>query len=138
MTPERWRQITGIFHAALERHTTDRPAFLAAQCGDDFTLREEVEAMLDANHAQGPLSRPAHGTGDTAVAPGARLGPYEIVSLIGSGGMGDVYRARDTQLRRDVAIKRLSSLFATEPDRLERFEREARVLASLNHPNIAA
>src|SRR3954447_12350371 len=132
MTPERWRQITGIFHAALERGPNDRSAFVAVTCGDDPALRQEVEAMLAANHADGSLSRPAHGFGDTAVTPGARLGPYEIISLLGSGGMGDVYRARDTQLRRDVGIKQLSSLFASEPDRLERFEREARVLASLN------
>ena len=84
------------------------------------------------------LSHPAYGVGDLALAPGTRLGPYEVVSLLGFGGMGEVYRARDTQLRRDVAIKQLPSLFATDPDRLERFEREARVLASLNHPNIAS
>jgi serine/threonine protein kinase len=68
---------------------------------------------------------------------GARLGPYEIVSPIGAGGMGEVYRARDTRLNRDVAIKVLPELFAKDPDRRERFEREAQVLASLNHPHIA-
>ena len=72
------------------------------------------------------------------LSPGARLGPYEIVAPIGVGGMGEVYRARDTQLGRDVALKVLPDLFATDADRLARFEREARVLASLNHPNIAA
>src|SRR5712691_1169765 len=70
--------------------------------------------------------------------PGTRLGPYEVVSAIGAGGMGEVYRARDTRLQRDVAIKVLPDLFATDPDRLARFEREAQVLASLNHPHIAA
>ena len=70
--------------------------------------------------------------------PGSRLGPYEVVSPIGAGGMGEVYRARDTTLNRDVALKVLPEAFASDPDRLARFEREAQVLASLNHPNIAA
>ena len=68
---------------------------------------------------------------------GTRLGPYEIVSLLGAGGMGEVYRARDTKLDRDVAIKVLPELFAADPERLIRFEREARTLAAFNHPNIA-
>src|SRR5689334_4176970 len=69
--------------------------------------------------------------------PGIRLGPYEVVSAIGAGGMGEVYRARDSRLGRDVAIKVLPESFANDPDRLARFEREAQLLASLNHPNIA-
>src|SRR3989442_2546535 len=69
---------------------------------------------------------------------GTRLGPYEIVSPLGAGGMGEVYRARDTKLERDVAIKILPELFAADPERLARFEREAHLLASLNHPHIAA
>ena len=68
---------------------------------------------------------------------GARLGPYEIIAAIGAGGMGEVYRARDVNLGRDVAIKILPEAFAADPERLARFEREAHVLASLNHPNIA-
>ena len=72
-----------------------------------------------------------------ALAPGTRLGAYEILSLIGSGGMGEVYRARDSRLSRDVAIKVLPSDVAADHDRLARFEREAQVLASLNHPHIA-
>src|SRR5262245_11245635 len=70
--------------------------------------------------------------------PGTRVGPYEIVSAIGAGGMGEVYRAHDTNLGRDVAIKVLPDVFAADADRLARFEREARVLASLSHPNSAA
>ena len=73
-----------------------------------------------------------------SLGPGTRLGPYEIVSALGAGGMGEVYRARDTRLKRDVALKILSESFASDPDRLARFQREAEVLASLNHPNIAA
>ena len=72
------------------------------------------------------------------LAAGARLGPYEIVSALGAGGMGEVYRARDAKLNRDVALKVLPEAFALDPDRLARFKREAQVLASLNHPNIAA
>src|SRR5215831_9488950 len=73
-----------------------------------------------------------------ALSAGARLGPYEILSTLGAGGMGEVYRARDAKLNRDVALKVLPELFAGDPDRLARFKREAQVLASLNHPHIAA
>ena len=70
------------------------------------------------------------------IAAGIRLGPYEILSALGAGGMGEVYRARDTKLDRDVAIKILPEVFAADPERIARFEREAKTLASLNHPNI--
>ena len=73
-----------------------------------------------------------------ALTPGSRVGVYEILGAIGAGGMGEVYRARDARLNRDVAIKILPALFADDPERLARFEREAQVLAALNHPNIAA
>src|SRR5262245_57859937 len=72
-----------------------------------------------------------------ALTPGSRIGAYEIVSAIGAGGMGEVYRARDTKLQRDVALKTLLASFVTDPDRLARFQREAQLLAALNHPNIA-
>ena len=72
------------------------------------------------------------------LAAGDRFEPYEIVSALGAGGMGEVYRARDTRLNRDVALKVLPDLFAADADRLARFQREAQLLASLNHPNIAA
>src|ERR1700732_1019350 len=73
-----------------------------------------------------------------ALAPGSKLGPYEIHSSLGAGGMGEVYRARDTRLNRDVAIKVLPALTTSEPERLRRFEQEARAAAALNHPNILA
>ena len=73
-----------------------------------------------------------------ALSPGARLGPYEVLAPIGVGGMGEVYRARDTRLNRDVAIKVLPDNIATSPDRLARFEREAKAVAGLSHPNIVA
>src|SRR5438094_7664205 len=72
------------------------------------------------------------------LSPGARLGPYEILSPIGAGGMGEVYRARDPRLGRDVAIKVLPASFSDDPDRLRRFEQEARAAGVLNHPNIIA
>src|SRR5713101_2064406 len=72
------------------------------------------------------------------MTPGSRIGPYQVLSAIGVGGMGEVYRARDTKLNRDVAIKVLPPDFAQDSERLARFQREAQVLASLNHPNIAA
>src|ERR1700674_4258792 len=72
-----------------------------------------------------------------SLAAGTHMGPYEILAPIGAGGMGEVYRARDTKLKRDVALKVLSDAFANDPARMVRFQREAEVLASLNHPNIA-
>src|ERR1700689_4882255 len=72
-----------------------------------------------------------------ALTAGTRLGPYEILAPIGAGGMGEVYRAKDTKLKRDVALKVLPDSFASDPERMARFQREAEVLAALNHPNIA-
>src|SRR5947208_17102252 len=72
-----------------------------------------------------------------SLSAGTRLGPYEILSALGAGGMGEAYRARDIKLNRDVALKILPDAFASDPERLARFQREAQVLASLNHPNIA-
>src|SRR5688500_462350 len=72
-----------------------------------------------------------------SLPPGTRIGHYEVISLLGAGGMGEVFRARDTRLNRDVAVKVLPSLFASDQERAARFEREAQLLASLNHPHIA-
>ena len=145
MTPERWRQVTEIFHAALVRDEPDRAAVVVSRCGDDAGLRREVESMLAAHQNAGRFGETplfALGAGETlahhrmALSSGTKLGVYEILSLIGCGGMGEVYRARDTQLGRDVAIKVLPAAFVRDRERLARFEREARMLAALNHPHI--
>src|SRR5262245_29216248 len=152
----RWRRVEELCHAALERDAHDRSAFLAAACGGDVELRREVEALLaHAPTADGFLVEPvgalaadvmfgsndARGSGPSGPAGdliGRRIGTYQVVSRLGAGGMGEVYRARDTQLARDVAIKVLAASFSADRERAARFEREARVLASLNHPHIGA
>jgi Tol biopolymer transport system component len=146
MTPERWQRVSRIYHDALAREVGERASFVRDACRDDETLRREVESLL----AQPPstddfLSEPVLAmapelVGGSAEPPliGQRLGAYYVLDILGVGGMGEVYRARDTKLGRDVAIKVLPRAFSTDPDRLARFEREARLLASLNHPGIAA
>lgn len=137
MTPERWHQVTGIFHKALECQPADRAAFVVAQCGGDNALRQDVEALLAAHQDGGPLSGNAYSTNVQALDPGSRFGSFEVIALWGAGGMGEVYRARDMKLQRDVALKVLRPDVSTDPDRLARFDGEARALAGLNHPNIA-
>src|SRR4029453_14022147 len=129
-----WDRVKRVFQSALERSPETRPAFLDGACGDDRSLRVEVESLLRAHEEAGSFAdRPAleGGTGGP-LHRGDRLGPYDIVELVGAGGMGDVYRACDSKLGRDVAIKVLPPLFSTDADRLARFDREARTLASLN------
>jgi eukaryotic-like serine/threonine-protein kinase len=137
--------IERICQAALEREPASRATFVAEACGGDHTLRRDVDALLaHATAAERFIEAPAlvvaarQFVEGGAIRSGTRIGPYEVLSLLGAGGMGEVYRARDGNLQRDVAIKLLPSLFSRDPDRLARFERESRVLASLNHPNIAA
>jgi serine/threonine protein kinase len=142
MTPERWSDVERVYHAALTHDAPQRGAFLAEACAGDEALRREVESMLASERAAaGFMSTPAVDSGMLSPAAsfvGRQLGPYTIQSPLGVGGMGEVYRARDSKLGRDVAIKILPRIFTSDPDRLARFEREARLLASLNHPNIGA
>jgi Tol biopolymer transport system component len=148
MSADRQRQISELCHAALERNASDRAAFVREACAGDEALREEVESLLRYEDAADRfIERPAidevarlvssHPEPNVDVA-GRRLGVYQIEARIGAGGMGEVYRAHDTRLGRDVAIKILPHGFSADPDRQARFEREARVLAALNHPNIGA
>jgi Tol biopolymer transport system component len=144
MTPERWAKVDRVWHEVLARPVNQRAATVAELCAGDDTLRRDVESLLahraDASDA-GFLSPEALAAG-VAVTPGAligsRFGQYAIQTLLGAGGMGEVYRAHDTILDRDVAIKIVPDLWLTDPDRRSRFDREARLLAALNHPNIGA
>src|SRR4029077_4792222 len=118
-------------------------AFLARACAGDSALRREVESLL-AQPPAGMIDAPVGALVAGLVSPvsalltGRRIGVFEVQGLLGVGGMGEVYRARDTRLGREVAIKILPRAFKDDPDRLARFEREARMLASLNHPHIGA
>ena len=135
MTPDIWQRVKEVLAGALEREPGDRPAYLDHACAEQ-SLRKEVESLI-ASHEQGGsgfLEPAAMESG--ALKCGAMLGSYEILAPLGSGGMGDVYRARDTRLNREVAVKVVSPTFADDPNLLMRFRREAHVLASLNHPNI--
>src|SRR5262249_29217217 len=115
-------------------------AAMAELCGADEELRREIESLLESQHGSTLLDRPAadHPSVMQMLTVGSQIGVFRIESLLGVGGMGEVYRARDTKLSRDVAVKILPPAFANDPDRLARFKREAQVLASLNHPNIGA
>ena len=140
---DRRRQISQLYYSAREG---DRAAFLEQACAGDEALRREVESLL-AQPASADAFLEAHAIGMAAQVvsdpgsprlTGRRLGAYQLHELLGAGGMGEVYRARDAKLGRDVAIKILPRLFTDDPDRLARFEREARFLASFNHPHIGA
>ncbi len=139
VSPERYRQIKSILHAALELDPAEQAAFLEKTCRDDPELQAEVRSLLDHDRNSADfLEKPAVGAAEAAfrLKPGSRLGPYEIVEPIGAGGMGEVYRAHDPRFGRDVAIKLLPAAFANDEARLARFEREARAAGSLNHPNV--
>jgi eukaryotic-like serine/threonine-protein kinase len=138
MKSDRWRQITEIFHAALSREGDARDAFLTDACRQDPSLREEVERLMASHQEAGTFGETAVARAAPRLAPGTPFGPYVLGTLLGAGGMGEVYRARDPKLGRDVAIKVLPADVTGDPDRLSRFTREARLLASLNHPNVGA
>lgn len=136
MTPERWQQIKNVLQQALELAPEQRSSFVARSCSDEL-LRQEVETLLGASD-EARSSFLESSTLQVTLPPGTKLGDYEVQKLIGSGGMGEVYRARDLRLRRDVAIKVLPSFFSSDKERLRRFEQEAQAAAALNHPNILA
>jgi serine/threonine protein kinase/tetratricopeptide (TPR) repeat protein len=135
-----------IFLAAVERYKPEQwPTYLAQACAGDEELRRSVEMLLKAHGEGGPPSDPG-ATRERSTssfqafteAPEMVLGPYRLLQQIGEGGMGEVYRARDTRLGREVAVKVLPEAFANDPDRQARFDREVRAVAALSHPNILA
>jgi serine/threonine protein kinase len=144
---ERWKKIEELYGALLEQPEEKQAAFLSQACGEDQELHREIESMLEARRAggsvpgkpiaeqQGPALERKPGKSSLV---GKRLGLYEVEELIGAGGMGEVYRARDTRLRRAVALKVLPAEYSFDPEKVARLEREARMLAALNHPHIAA
>ena len=137
MTPDRWARVKEIFHSALERTPAERAEWLSAEAGHDPALLAEIERLLAAHEQAGSFIEQTPISG-VAIAPLRRLGHYEIRSTLGAGAMGEVYRAHDTTLNREVAIKVLHLSVAADPGRLMRFGREAQLLAALNHPHIAA
>lgn len=145
MTPERWKQVSDLFHAALQRDTLHRPAWLAEACGGDEALRREVESLLAMHDSSGDfLETPAWGVAPELMLDdpspnlaGLLVGPYRVIEEIGRGGMGIVYAAEDTRLGRQVALKALPPDYAADPTRRERLRREARAAAALAHPCIA-
>jgi TolB-like protein/Tfp pilus assembly protein PilF len=148
MTAARWRQVESLFDAAVELEKARRPEFLAAACAKDEKLLQEVEALLEydgradrflespALEVVAPSLAPALPSDAPQLAPGDRLGPYRIIALLAAGGMGEVYTATDTRLDRTVAVKLLPLRLAQDAQALKRFQREARVVSALNHPNI--
>jgi len=151
VTPELFRRAQEIFSDAQELPSSGRAAFVESACHGDADLIREVQSLLEtygsvredflASPALDLVTGSALGEPEPQsrmLAAGTQLGPYEIVDRVGSGGMGEVYRARDPRLRREVAIKVLPESFSADPGRLRRFEQEARAAGSLNHPNITA
>src|SRR5262245_32918611 len=147
MRPERWRQIDRLYQAALERDATRRGAFLDEACAGDEELRREVESLLAAHEkakeAEDFLNQPALQVAAQAIADDhaqslapRKHGRYQILSLLGRGGMGEVYLAEDPRLGRKLALKLLPQEFTLDRERVQRFKQEARAASGLNHPNI--
>jgi len=154
MDGQRWEQIEELFHAARQLPAIERDAFVDARCGGDAELRRTLLSMLQqATDSQLPESMLLPGLGQevrsllnqhaadhsptvSMLVQGASVGPYQIEGPLGKGGMGEVYRARDTRLGRPVALKFLSNALAANPAILERFRREAQAISALNHPNV--
>src|SRR5687767_7059902 len=145
MKPERWQRLDELFHAALECEPTARAAFVIAACENDAALRQELESML-AHHEQANsfIESPAYVIAAETIVEddfaetliGKTFGQYQIISLLGKGGMGAVYLAFDSELHRKVALKLLHDDLSSESQRVQRFKQEARAVSALNHPNI--
>src|SRR5215468_12162510 len=148
MSPEQWQKIHELFEAALERPAEDRAEFLERACAGAEETRRRVEAMLEAD-AQNDLlvDRPAYQAAnifapsnslpdDSQNYSGEMIGVYRLIKELGRGGMGTVYLAYDTRLGRRAALKLLPSHLVNNPERVRRFQREARAASQLNHPNI--
>src|ERR1051325_8119220 len=144
MTPERWQQVKDIFNSAIAYAPEERSSFISRACSGDEELRSEVESLIASHEQSGNfIDQPAFEiaapllAGERAeLTAGYTIAPYEVISFISRGGMGEVYLAEDKRLGRKVALKRLPSTFTTNDDRLRRFEQEARAASALNHPNI--
>jgi len=151
MADSEWEKLKEVFHAALELPPNDRPAYLAQACAGDAFLRQSVEALLKSHEEPGFVDEPAYAAAANLIVDdqqverqpeagafqaGQNIGRYRINSLLGEGGMGRVYLAEDTKLRRKVSLKFLSKAVTRDHERLLRFEQEARAASALNHPNI--
>jgi serine/threonine protein kinase/TolB-like protein len=144
-SPERWQRVQALFYQAMELPVDQRWQFLEHECGGDAQLRQELESLLEATEKpleflKQPVLEIAQEmvreNSGPRIAPGTKLEHYEIVSLLGSGGMGEVYLAEDTRLRRKVALKLLKPELTSDERDLRRFEQEALAASALNHPNI--
>ena len=137
MTPEKWQRIEKVFHAALDRAPADREAFLNEACGADSELRAEVIKLLNSLIEAGefieqPLLENSHSAAQPEPVIGRKIGNYEVLSLLGIGGMGEVYLAQDCRLGRQIALKLLPAQFTSDTEQVRRFEREARAASRVD------
>ncbi|HKV40221.1 MAG TPA: protein kinase, partial [Blastocatellia bacterium] len=144
MKPEKWHRVQALFLAALARDVSERSDFLDEACSGDDTVRREVNSLLEMHETSdhllkqdvGGMAAELLGSGDDALLSGQSFGDYQVERLIGEGGMGRVYLARDLRLGRPVALKLLPAYFTSDADRLRRFRIESRAASAINHPNI--